>query len=183
MNRKTGKLTAMGALCALAYAAAAAGRVPLVLFLKYDPKDVIIAMGGFLLGPSAALSIAVAVSLAEMLTVSETGGWGLLMNVLSSCCFACTAACIHQRRRSLRGAAGGLLWGWGCMALVMPLWNYLIAPIYMGLPREAVGALLLPAFLPFNLIKGGLNTAAALLLYRPVFAALGRLYGEPGRRG
>ena len=57
----------------------------------------------------------------------------------------------------------------------MMLWNYLIAPIYMGYPREAVVELLLPAFLPFNLIKGGLNAAITMLLYKPVVASLRRL--------
>ena len=56
----------------------------------------------------------------------------------------------------------------------MLLWNYWIAPIYMGYPREAVAALLLPAFLPFNLIKGGLNAAITLVLYKPVVTALKR---------
>ena len=37
---KTKKLTTISMLCALAYAAAAVGRIPLVLFLKYDPKNV-----------------------------------------------------------------------------------------------------------------------------------------------
>ena len=32
--------------------------------------------------------------------------------------------------------------------------------------------LLLPVFLPFNLIKGGVNAALTLLLYRPLTAAL-----------
>ena len=68
----------------------------------------------------------------------------------------------------------GLFSGLGCQAAVMMLWNYLIAPIYMGYPREAIAALLLPAFLPFNLIKGGLNTAITLLLYKPVVVALRR---------
>ena len=58
------------------------------------------------------------------------------------------------------------------MAAVMLLWNYLIAPIYMGMPREAVAELLLPAFLPFNLIKGSINTAVTLLLYKPAFLRL-----------
>ena len=56
----------------------------------------------------------------------------------------------------------------------MLLWNYLIAPIYMGCSREEVAQLLLPAFLPFNLIKGGLNAAGVLLVYRPVITALVR---------
>ena len=38
---KTKKLTTIGMLCTLAYAAAVAVRIPLVLFLRYDPKDII----------------------------------------------------------------------------------------------------------------------------------------------
>ena len=56
----------------------------------------------------------------------------------------------------------------------MMLLNYLIAPIYMGYPREAIVELLLPAFLPFNLIKGGLNAAITMLLYKPVVTTLRR---------
>ena len=56
----------------------------------------------------------------------------------------------------------------------MTLWNYLIAPIYMGYPREAIVELLIPAFLPFNLIKGGLNAAITMLLYKPAVTALRR---------
>ena len=42
----------------------------------------------------------------------------------------------------------------------------------MGYPREAVVEMLLPAFLPFNLLKGGLNTAILFLIYKPVVSAL-----------
>lgn len=50
----------------------------------------------------------------------------------------------------------------------------MIAPIYMGYPREAIVELLLPAFLPFNLIKGGLNAAITMLLYKPIVTGLRR---------
>ena len=60
------------------------------------------------------------------------------------------------------------------MSVVMVLWNYIITPIYMGQPREAVAELLLPVFVPFNLLKAGLNTALTLLLYKPVNTALRR---------
>lgn len=60
------------------------------------------------------------------------------------------------------------------MTLVMVLWNYLITPIYMGYPREAVAKLLLPAFIPFNLLKGGINTALTLLIYKPLVTTLRR---------
>ena len=48
----------------------------------------------------------------------------------------------------------------------------------------AVAALLLPAFLPFNLVKGGLNAALVLLLYKPVVTALRRArLAEPTQAG
>jgi len=174
MNSKTKNLAAAGMLCALAYAAAAVGRIPLVLFLKYDPKDIIIGIGGLIFGPFTSFLIALIVSLTEMVTISENGMIGCLMNIISSCSFACTAAFIYNRRRKLSGAICGLFCGWGCQVAVMLLWNYLIAPFYMGYPREAVAELLIPVFLPFNLIKGGLNAAITMLLYKPVITALQR---------
>ena len=158
MNSKTRKITTVGMLCAFAYAATIVGRVPLVLFLKYDPKDIIIAISGLIFGPLTSFSGALIVSLVEMFTISENGVLGFLMNVISSCSFACTAAFVYKKKRKLSGAIIGLFCGLGCMVLVMLLWNYLITPVYMGYPREAVAELLIPAFLPFNLIKGGLNS-------------------------
>lgn len=169
MKQNTKKLAAMGMLCALAYAAAAGGRVPLVLFLKYDPKDALLALGGFLWGPAAAVCTAAAVSLLEMVTVSENGVLGFVMNVISSSCFAGTAALVYRRRRSFSGAVTGLLCGWGCMVAAMMFWNYLVAPIYMGCSRQEVAQLLLPVFLPFNLIKGGLNAAITAMLYKTIW--------------
>ena len=185
MNRETKKLTTVGMLCALAYLAVVVGRVPLVLFLKYDPKDVVIVIGGLIYGPCTSFAIALMVSFVEMFTISTNGVLGFIMNVISSCSFACTAAFIYKRKRELAGAVIGLLCGWGCMIVVMLLWNYLVAPYYMGYPREAVAKLLLPAFLPFNLIKGGLNAAVTMLLYKPVVTALRKahlLEDEPERK-
>lgn len=172
MNSKTKKLTAAAMLCAVSYAVMAAGRIPVVLFLKYDPKDVIITLGGLIWGPFTAFFVSVIVSSLEMLTVSDTGIIGCIMNILSTCAFACTASAIYEKKHSLSGAVEGLLAGALTMTSVMLLWNYLVTPLYMGYPREAVADLLLPAFLPFNLIKSGLNAALTFLLYKPVITAL-----------
>ena len=107
-----------------------------------------------------------------MLTVSDTGFYGLLMNILSSCAFACTAAFVYARRHTLKGAICGLLAGTALMTLLMLLWNYIITPAYMGVPREAVVRMLPTVFLPFNAFKGGLNAALTLLLYKPLMRAL-----------
>lgn len=169
---KTRKLAMIAMLCALAYLVMMIGRIPIVLFLKYDPKDVIITIGGFLFGPLASFAIATVVALVEMFSVSETGIIGCIMNIISSCSFACTAAFIYKKKHTLSGAVMGLTAGCLLMTSVMLLWNYLITPIYMGYPRAVVADMLLPAFLPFNLLKSGLNTALTLLLYKPVVTVL-----------
>ena len=168
----TKKLTTIGMMCAIAYAVMAVGRIPIVLFLSYDPKDIIIVIGGFIFGPLTSFTISFIVSLVEMVTVSDTGFIGCVMNILSSCSFACTAAYIYKKRHTLKGAVAGLLIGLIFMTLVMLLWNYLVTPIYMGYPREAVAELLIPAILPFNLLKGGINVAITLLIYKRVVTAL-----------
>ena len=163
-------ITAM--LCALAYVVMLVGRVPIVMFLKYDPKDIIIALGGLIWGPFMSLIVSVIVSGIEALTASETGWIGFIMNALSSCAFACTAAAIYKKKRTLSGAVIGLFAGCAVMVAAMLMWNYFITPIYMGYPREAVAEMLLPVFLPFNLLKAGLNAGFTFLMYRPIISAL-----------
>ena len=176
VKNKTHRLTLMAMFAALAYIVMLVGRFPIssVDFLKYDPKDVILVICGFILGPMPALLATFVVSIIEMLTVSSTGLIGLIMNVLSSAGFACTAALVYKKRHSLRGAAVGLVLGALVMTALMLLWNYFITPYYMGMPREAVAAMLVPVFLPFNLIKSALNAAIAMLIYKPISRALHR---------
>lgn len=150
----------------------AVGRVPVILFLKYDPSDVVVTLGGFLWGPSTACLVSVIVAAVEMITVSDTGILGCLMNIVQTLSFAGTASFLYRKRRSASGAAAGLLAGWMLTVVVMLLWNYLVTPIYMGYPRDAVAEMLLPIFLPFNLLKGGLNASITFLLYKPVITAL-----------
>ena len=89
MNSKAKRITTIAMLCAISYAVMAVGRVPVVLFLKYDPKDVIITLGGLIWGPFTAFIVSVIVSFIEMFSVSDTGIIGCVMNILSTCAFAC----------------------------------------------------------------------------------------------
>ena len=174
-NSRTKNMTTMAMLAALAFLVMLVGRIPMVAaapFLKYDPKDVIIIIGGFIFGPFAAFMISLVVSIIEMLTVSETGPIGAIMNLLSTCSFACLASVIYKKKHSIKGAVIGLVSGIALMVVVMLAWNYLLTPIYMGYPREAVAAMLVPVFLPFNLVKGALNAAITMLVYKPVSRAL-----------
>ena len=48
MESKTKTMTRVAMLSALAFAAVLFIRIPMVLFLEYDPKNVIITIGGFI---------------------------------------------------------------------------------------------------------------------------------------
>ncbi len=178
-NPSTGKISAktiatVAMLCAIAFVAKLISKVfPEVAgFLSFDLKDVVIVIGGFIMGPLTAIVISVIVSLIEMLTVSSTGIIGLVMNVLASCSFACVAAVIYHKDRSMKGAVIGLIAGVLCMTVIMLLWNWLITPLYMHVDRSVVVGMLIPTFLPFNLVKGGINATLAMLLYKPIVTAL-----------
>ena len=168
------KITMLGMLTAVSFLLVLVGKlVPNVAgFLSYDPKDAMVVMSGFILNPVAALIISVLVSLIEMLTISTTGIYGFLMNVISTCSFALPAAIIYRRHRTIKGAVIGLGIGVLFMSGCMVLWNYLITPLYMKVPREVVAGMLASVFLPFNLVKGGLNMGLSLLLYKPLITAL-----------
>ena len=174
MDKNVKKLTSLAMMSAIAFVIVALIRIPAVQFLKYEPKDVIIVIGGFIYGPFASLIISTVVSLVEMITISGEGIIGCIMNIISTCSFACTASYIYKKNRSIKGAIAGLFSAIIVTCSVMMLWNYLITPIHMGLPREQVAAMLVPTFLPFNLVKGALNMGITLLVYKPIVKALRR---------
>lgn len=175
MNSKTKKLTSMAMLCAIAYVLAIVihiSIIPAAPFLTYDPKDVIITIGGFIFGPVSALCMTVVVSLMEIMTIGDTGIIGCIMDILSTCSFACIASLVYKKKHSLIGALLGLISGSIVMTIVMLIWNYLVTPSYMGVPRETVVAMLVPVFLVFNLIKAILNASFTYLLYKPIITVL-----------
>ncbi len=175
MNKSTKKIVMTGMFSALAYALTCLGNlIPIKVagFLDYDPKDIIIVIAGFIVGPIPTIIISTITALLELITISTTGPIGFLMNIISSCAFALPASVIYHKKRTFSGAVIGLCTGVVSMAVTMVLWNYLITPLYMGIDRSVVAGMLATVFLPFNLIKGALNASLAMLLYKPVVKAM-----------
>ncbi len=168
-------IATLGMLSAMAFVITFICRIPIipaVPFLDLEFKSAIILIGGFIYGPLPAFCVTVVVCFLEMLTFSSTGIIGCIMNILATSAFVCPAAFIYKKKKSLIGAIIGLGIGTVLMTGVMLLWNYLVTPIYMRVDRELITSLLIPAFLPFNLIKGALNSSVTLVLYKFVVTAL-----------
>lgn len=146
--------------------------VPAVSFLKYEAKDAVLALEALILGPLPAALSSFVISVIEMVTISDTGIIGAVMNFLSSMAFVLPVGLIYKYRRSISGAVIGLVCSIVSETAVMLLWNYLISPLYMGISREAITELLLPGFLPFNAVKSTINAAVTFLLYKPIMTVL-----------
>ena len=182
MKDRTSYIACMGMFTALAFLAVVLTEwIPKVNgFLSYEPKDAIIVIAGFIFGPMSCLILSILVPLIEFLTISSTGPWGFLMNAVASCAFTVPAAWIYSKKRTLGGAVIGLTVGMVFMTGCMLVWNYIVTPYYMSMgpvtevaaKRKIVGGMLASVFLPFNLIKGGMNAGLAMLLYKPVVSAL-----------
>ena len=162
-------------LSALAFVLAVAVKIPIMPsapFLKFDVKDAVILIGGLIYGPAAALLVSFIAALLQMMLTGESGVIGFVMNLLSTASFVCTASAVYKFNRTRRGLAAGLAVGCVLMTASMLLWNYIVTPIFMGVPRKVVASMLFTVFMPFNLIKGGINSVIVLLYLSPLLRAM-----------
>ena len=165
------RMCAMALFCALSYACVFVFRIK-VSFLTFDAKDAIIAIGALCFGPLPGVVMSLVVSLLEMITVSDTGFYGFIMNFLSSATFSAVAALVYRRYRKLGAAVVGLVVGALSMTAVMMVANLLITPLYTGMPTKDVAAFLPTLLLPFNLTKSVFNAGLTMLLYKPITQAM-----------
>lgn len=171
---RTKKLVILALMAAMAYVTVFLFRIPIipsVPFLDLELKSAVILISSFIFGPLSGFVMSVVVCMIEMLTFSSTGIIGCIMNILATASFVCPAAYLYKKKHTMTGAVLGLLCGTVLLTIVMLLWNYIATPLYMGIPREAIVALL-PAISLFNVIKACINSACALLLYKFVVTAL-----------
>ena len=140
MNLSTKKITTIGMLSAMAIVVNLLIHfpiVPAVSFLNYDPKDIVIVIGGFIYGPAVCFIMSAITSVMEIMFRGGTI-LDVLMNMISTCTFAVTAAYFYKRNHTKKGAIIGLSIGVVACSISMLLWNYIVDPIYFQMPREAL---------------------------------------------
>jgi riboflavin transporter FmnP len=175
MNTKTRtgenikKMTAVAVFAAFAYVIHFV-HIP-VAFLNLDFKDVVMTIAGMYFGPSAAAVLAFLVPILEYPT-SETGPYGLIMNILSSGAFVIVASVIYKFKKTLSGAIIALCSATLSMVAVMMLANLFVTPYYMHVTQADVVGLIPTLLLPFNAVKAVLNAALTLCLYKPISKVL-----------
>ncbi len=149
-----------------------------VQFLSLDLKDAVLSIIALLFGPYYGFISVIVISLLEFITISTTGWYGLVMNIISSGTFAIVIGFIYRYKRSFVGAIIAAVCTVIAVTAVMLFANIYITPFYlelMGAPRSMAIELLPTLLLPFNLCKSTLNCSLMLIIYKPLTSALKRL--------
>ena len=167
------KLTVTALFCALAFLMTFVFRFK-VGFLTFDFKDAVISVLSLLYGPVYGVISAGVVAFLEMISVSDTGPYGLIMNFISSATFALACGTVYKFKRTFSGAIISVVTAVVTVTAVMMVANIFITPYYMGVARGEVIALIPTMLLPFNLAKAIINATSLLLIYKPVTSALKR---------
>ena len=168
------RITATAMFAAIAYVSVVVLKFHVGGFLTFDLKDALITVCGMYFGPLYALAISLIVPFLEFITISGTGVYGLIMNIMASVAFTVTASLLYKYKRTFLGAVWGLISGAFAMVGIMLVANLLITPYYLHMPTEAVAEMIPTLLLPFNLVKAVINGALTLLLYKPLTTALKR---------
>lgn len=170
MKMNTAKLAKLAMMVAISCVLVLLIRIPFppAPFLVYDPADVPIYITTFAFGPVAGLVVTIVVSFIQAFVLGGDALYGFVMHVFATGMFAAAAGAIYSRKKSKKGAILALAAGVIIATAVMCLMNYVVTPYYMGAPREAVVAMMIPVIIPFNLLKAGLNAVITFLVYKRI---------------
>lgn len=139
--------------------------IPSASFLQYDMADVPILVGSMLYGPLPGLLILLIVSVVQAFLLGGDSWYGLVMHMVASSVLVLLVSLFYRhKQRMAQGILGMALGTLGMAAVMIPM-NLLLTPLYMGVSRQAVVSMLLPAIIPFNLLKAGLNCVLTALLF------------------
>jgi riboflavin transporter len=142
--------------------------LPQAPFLLYDPGHVFLLIAAFKFGPKAGMLMTLVYAAIFALITGQGGPYGAMMNFLSTSAFVLVSSWIYLKQHNKNGAIIGLLSGVLAMTIIMVPANLVITPLYLGVDRSMVLQLLLPAIIPFNLLKGLISSVLTLLVYKKI---------------
>ncbi|MFZ2537809.1 MAG: ECF transporter S component [Oscillospiraceae bacterium] len=160
-------------------------------FYEIDLSEVIVLIGGFALGPVAAIFIElIKIVLNFLINGTVTAGIGEFANFVMGLSFVLPAVYIYRHKKSMKTAVIGMSVGTVSLAIVGGLANlYLLLPLYAqiyGIPIDVlvdmgskingsitnVYTFVMLATTPFNILKGVLSSVVTLLLYKRLSSIL-----------
>ncbi|MBR3181668.1 MAG: ECF transporter S component [Eggerthellaceae bacterium] len=140
--------------------------MPAASFLKLDIALVPSAVVGFAYGAGPGVLVGIVSAVAHG---AITGNWvGCLMNIIVTIAFIVPASAIYKRNRTFKGAVIALVVATICLVVGAIIANLIVDPLFYGMPFETVAGLVVPAILPFNVIKGVVISILTALVYKSI---------------
>lgn len=140
--------------------------LPGVTWLKYDASAMPALVCGFAFGPAAGLACGIVSCIAHGILMADFTG--ALMNIIIIVGIVWPSAFVYKRIHSLKGAFLGLGLGIVGATVMAVLGNLLLTPAWLGVPFDAVVAMIIPILIPFNLLKGLLNAILTVVVYKAI---------------
>ncbi len=160
-------------------------------FYKLDLSEIFIMLGGFALGPTAAICIElIKILLNLLINGTVTACVGELANFCIGCALVVPASVIFKKYPTFKGAVVGALTGTLVLTVVGGILNaFLLLPAYAyfyGMPMDALigmgtavnasitdlSTFVFFAVVPFNLLKGAVVGTVVCLLYKRLLPIL-----------
>ena len=140
--------------------------IPGVTWLKYDASAMPAMVCGFAFGAGGGLALGIAGAIIHGILMADFSG--AVMNILVVIGFVVPASLVYQHGRTLPRAIIGLIASVVCAVVMAIVGNLVITPAYLGVPMDAVIAMILPILVPFNLAKGIINAVLTLAVYKSI---------------
>lgn len=140
--------------------------IPGVTWLKYDASAMPAIVCGFAFGAGGGLAVGIAGAIIHGILMADFSG--AVMNILVVIGFVVPASLVYQHGRTLPRAIIGLIASVVCAVIMAIVGNLVITPAYLGVPMDAVIAMILPILVPFNLAKGIINAVLTLAVYKSI---------------
>lgn len=140
--------------------------LPGVTWLKYDSSAMPAMVCGFAFGPAAGLAVGIVGAVIHGILMADFSG--AIMNILVVTGFILPAALVYRRSRTFKSGVVGLVLSAVAATVMAILGNLVITPMWLGVPLDAVVAMILPILTPFNLEKAGINAVLTLIVYKSI---------------
>lgn len=138
--------------------------IPDFSFLKYDPSGIVCLVAGFAYGPAAAAIVSILGFAPHLFT----NPLGTVMAVLVSLGASVTAAIVYKKMHTKEGAIISLIAGSVVAIALAIVGNLIITPLYAHMTVSQVAALIIPALLPFNIVKLAIHVVVTMIVYKPI---------------
>ena len=140
--------------------------LPGVTWLKFDASNMPAMVVGFGFGPGAGVAVGIVIAIIHGLLMADFTG--ALMNILCVTCFVPPAALMYHKKRTYPVAIAGLVLSIIAATLAAIVGNLNLPPMWLGVPLDAVIAMIIPILIPFNLLKGLINAVLTLIIYKSI---------------